>query len=164
MICKICKKEFETNRILGVHIKKSHKISTEEYYLQYVGTRQKCIMCGKETKFISLTLGYRQHCCNQCAQLDPNVAVNREQGCIKNFGYSNSMKNPKICNDAIIKRTNNIKQIANQENLIEIPQSKSYMLSRICTDYEIKIIMISYCLYLIIGRKDIQFSNYKYLI
>lgn len=142
MFCEICNKEYKNNRALGVHIKKLHNISTEEYFLSYIGEKQKCIVCGKNTKFISLTNGYRKHCCNRCAQLDLDIAISREKSCMEHFGYTNAMKNPYICDKAISKRIQNAKQIAKNNNLIAIPQTANYMLYRICIAYNIDIIKI----------------------
>ena len=50
MICEICGKEFVDSRI-SVHITRTHKITIEQYYLTYIGTKGKCLTCGKDTKF-----------------------------------------------------------------------------------------------------------------
>ena len=35
LICKICNNSFVNIRILGVHIKRTHKMETKEYYNTY---------------------------------------------------------------------------------------------------------------------------------
>lgn len=52
--CAICGKGFKTHSVLNRHIIKCHlDISTEEYWLKYMGgTAQKCAICGKPAKWL----------------------------------------------------------------------------------------------------------------
>ena len=63
MKCEICK-EFETNELrqLSNHINFKHKLSSEEYAIQYLfnGNRPVCPECGKETRYVSLS--FRKYC------------------------------------------------------------------------------------------------------
>ena len=74
MICEICKEDFSTTRRLGGHISKIHKMTTREYYIQYIsgGEIGHCKFCGKETDFIGLTHGFHQFCCVSCANKHPD--------------------------------------------------------------------------------------------
>ena len=67
MKCLICNKEFHVKGF-PEHLKK-HKIVPREYYDTYLKQEDdgKCIQCGNETDFISVNLGYKKHCCKECA-------------------------------------------------------------------------------------------------
>lgn len=142
MECKICKRNCRDNRSLGIHIKSMHGMTTQEYYETYIGPQLSCLTCGKPTKFINLTLGFRKHCCNKCAQLDPVTAKAREDGCVKHFGVTNAMKDKYISTNAVNNRVQKIKQLANDNHLIAIPQKDNYMLSRICVANNIQIFKV----------------------
>ena len=58
--CKICNKHFTNNRCISNHMR-MHNISIQKYWLTY--QNNKCIICGKETKFIDAASGYSQYCC-----------------------------------------------------------------------------------------------------
>lgn len=142
MICEICKRFCKDNRSLGVHVKAVHHMTAKEYYIKHIGPQKYCLTCGKPTNFVSLTQGFRDHCCNKCAQLDPIVAKAREEGCLAHFGYTNANKDPEKHNRIINTRVKHINKLANQNNLTAIPHSDSYMLSRICAALNIEIIKI----------------------
>lgn len=56
MKCEICNKEFN---MLGKHIR-HHNISSEKYYLKYIGDKGYCETCGKPTRFYTLDKGYER--------------------------------------------------------------------------------------------------------
>ena len=61
LVCQICDKEMKSAHTLGRHIVKEHQLKGKEYYDQYLITNEredKCFVCGKETKFISIIKGY----------------------------------------------------------------------------------------------------------
>ena len=64
-ICKICGKECKS---LGSHINK-HNISCKEYYDMFLRkpNEGKCIICGKDTTFKTLKVGYiGRYCSSDC--------------------------------------------------------------------------------------------------
>ncbi len=67
--CGICEREFEKLNGLSNHISQSHKneITLEEYYLKYIGEKGKCKECGKDSRFMGLTLGYQIFCSISCS-------------------------------------------------------------------------------------------------
>jgi len=69
MQCNICKREFESFRLLGIHITNSHKITTEKYYLDSGGHRGVCKQCGRSTRFVSIAKGYSRCCGHKCAKI-----------------------------------------------------------------------------------------------
>lgn len=70
--CEICKKEYNTYSGLGTHLSRVHNIKdTEEYYLQYIGEKGYCKVCGKETLYKGLKKGYQKYCGLKCSNNDP---------------------------------------------------------------------------------------------
>lgn len=68
--CKICNKSYETMKGLSSHIRQTHKISSEDYYLQYIDSDNSCKICGQPTHFKDLTHGFYIYCCYQCMNND----------------------------------------------------------------------------------------------
>ena len=62
MECKICGKEYKGIRGLSIHIVLIHKITLEDYYLQFVGDVKFCDKCGVKYKFKNLQVGYIDIC------------------------------------------------------------------------------------------------------
>jgi endogenous inhibitor of DNA gyrase (YacG/DUF329 family) len=73
IICKICLKEFNNFRSLTQHIRFLHKITSKEYYLKYISGKNKCKICGKETKFKNINIGFNKYCSNKCQLKDPDM-------------------------------------------------------------------------------------------
>ena len=69
IVCKICDREFRTLLGLATHIAETHKISTKHYYDIYLRKDRegKCLVCGNETRFGSLRIGYRKFCSRRCS-------------------------------------------------------------------------------------------------
>lgn len=89
MICNICNKEFKSYQSLSMHIKTSHKLNQKDYYDQYMKKDNEgyCLVCGKPTIYLKLSLGYQKHCSCKCAQNNPNVNL---------FITNNPQKNPEV--------------------------------------------------------------------
>ncbi|MCQ2210830.1 MAG: DUF559 domain-containing protein [Paludibacteraceae bacterium] len=65
MECAICKQDFKSYRALSIHITQKHKDCTlQSYYDTYIqpNTEHKCKFCGKELKFLSMSVGYQKTC------------------------------------------------------------------------------------------------------
>ena len=65
-ICKICGRTFKTKNGLGIHIKRSHLITSKEYtdyYIDYFAGI--CLFCGNDTTFAGGS--YRDYCSNKCS-------------------------------------------------------------------------------------------------
>lgn len=58
---------------LAKHLYRTHTISSEAYYLTYLGNKNKCLVCNKETNFISLSAGYREYYSRSCQCISPLV-------------------------------------------------------------------------------------------
>ena len=77
--CKICGKLCPSNQYLGLHLKQ-HNIKAKNYYdtyLKEIGDGY-CIVCGKQTKFKTLEIGYNLHCCNSCGTKDKIVQTKKQ--------------------------------------------------------------------------------------
>ncbi len=94
--CEICGKEFDSINGLSNHINKSHKneMTTEEYYLKYIGEKGKCKECGKDMKFVGLRDGYLTFCSVKCRSMNLEIKQKHKKTCLKNSGYGNPMQNP----------------------------------------------------------------------
>jgi hypothetical protein len=70
-ICKICKKEFNTNASLVSHLsnpRNSCKINIKDYYDKYLRKENEgiCQFCGRETLFQGIVKGYPGITCKHC--------------------------------------------------------------------------------------------------
>lgn len=87
--CKICGK---TCKVLGNHLIE-HKITVKDYYDCYIRkpNEGKCKICGKDTKFKTLSIGYiGKYCSHKCMYSDkthfnPNAWKNTRNNKIKQF-------------------------------------------------------------------------------
>ena len=97
-MCKACGEEFDTLRGLGVHIRHQHYSDTQgpkEFYDKYLKTDPRegfCRNCGKPTRFVKFSKGYKLYCSTKCAQNDPNLRKEFEDTCEKKYGTG--IKNP----------------------------------------------------------------------
>ena len=69
MKCEICGKEFSN---LSHHIK-THDINSKTYYDKYLKTdigEGICPICGKETRFLNMYVGYKSYCNSKCFYTD----------------------------------------------------------------------------------------------
>ncbi len=103
--CEICGKEFETKKGFGSHIAQKHKneITIEEYYLKFIGEKNICPECGKDTKFIGIK-GYNKFCGPKCSSSSKETQNKMKKTCFKNSGYENPMQDP--TNQEKYKQTN----------------------------------------------------------
>ena len=65
-----------------------HHISSRTYYDTYLKKVDEgiCETCGNETKYISMTEGYRRFCCNSCAQQSKSVREKYKETNRKKYG------------------------------------------------------------------------------
>lgn len=87
VICKICDKEYASLKELGNHLK-SHNISTEKYYIKYLGTKRFCY-CGNKTRFLNLNRGFIKYCSHKCAMNSKEKKEKTKQTTIKRYGVEN---------------------------------------------------------------------------
>lgn len=74
--CRECGKPFATEKSLSKHISYVHSIQPKEYYEKYIAgpNEGKCEVCGKPTKFITMSKGFTKRClgCNTVNTNKPN--------------------------------------------------------------------------------------------
>lgn len=73
--CKICKFTSKTLGGLQSHISHTHKLSSKEYYDKYLKRADEgiCPVCGKQTRYINMRVGYLTHCSPKCVGNNPKV-------------------------------------------------------------------------------------------
>lgn len=87
--CELC--GHESNK-LGIHLHLSHpQITLKEYYDKYLKkpNEGKCLVCGKETEFLGLVSGYREHCCISCSQKSQKTKDKIETTNLEKYGVKN---------------------------------------------------------------------------
>jgi hypothetical protein len=95
--CEICGREFTTTTGFGKHIRISHKILPEEYYMKYINSvKGVCKTCGEGTRFISILKGYQSHCNSKCARIDKEVIKKYEKTSIEKYGFKHSSQSEEI--------------------------------------------------------------------
>lgn len=69
MKCEICNRECKNFISLSSHVSYIHKLSSKEYYDKYLKQEdeERCSECKKETKFVSISKGYRKFCSSKCS-------------------------------------------------------------------------------------------------
>ena len=118
--CCICKRSFKRRCDLGSHLKQTHNFTAKEYYDKFFKQKDEgiCCVCGKETRFLNTTSGYRKTCCQKCTIFDKygvwNVSQSEEikqkkiDTCRKNYGVDYNLQRKetiaKTHSDEIIKK------------------------------------------------------------
>ena len=92
--CKYCNKICYNLPGLSQHVFRIHKISAKKYYDSYVRKENEgvCKMCGKETKYISSTIGYRKFCSIKCLTNSPECKEKIKNTCLKKYGVNSTNK------------------------------------------------------------------------
>jgi hypothetical protein len=102
-ICKICDKEFDSNRKLSKHFRDSHRISSIDYYRKYLGddTSGKCKYCGEPTLFETISSGFKSYCTAHrgFAIKDFRAKLKQDSEKFKNFTEKVSANQSKIWQD-----------------------------------------------------------------
>lgn len=95
--CKICGREFTTNNGMGGHITQKHKISTKQYYDEFLSQPGDgyCAICGKPTSFKSFNVGYHKHCSSCCHNTTECKEKRKNTNLIK-YGVENVLSSDKI--------------------------------------------------------------------
>lgn len=106
--CEICKETFNNLKGLSTHLNFTHKISSKDYYDKYLINLDegKCSVCGVETTYRGLGVGYLKTCSLECACLDKDNRKKR----------SELKKGKKQSTETIIKRVKNTNQVLKEAN------------------------------------------------
>ena len=64
LVCQICGEEKKNFSSLSAHVRLNHNITSREYYDKFLKkeNEEKCLFCGKETKYTGTRLGYKDFC------------------------------------------------------------------------------------------------------
>ena len=78
-------------------VKRPGKSFSEQLYNYiYNNPEHKCLVCGKETNFKTLTEGYCECCSIKCAGKNPKRTERSEQACLKKYGVKNPSQSKEI--------------------------------------------------------------------
>ena len=99
--CFECGRSFTSLQGLNFHISQLH-MPLKEYYDKYLKRpgEGECIMCGKPTKFISMSKGYTLHCCDRCSQIDPVTLEKQRNTNQSRRGIDNPFQDRELMLDA----------------------------------------------------------------
>lgn len=93
MICAICGFNIPSKGI-GSHLYHKHNLSSKEYYDLYIKTENEEICnlpgCNNKTPFLSLSKGYKNHCCASHATLNPKTQAKIRKTCLEKYGVLSS--------------------------------------------------------------------------
>ena len=105
-VCKICGLICKGYKGLGTHVYKLHKLTAEEYYLQYLAKPNEEIcelpQCNNKCQFINLAKGFRRFCNREC-KIKYHREVIKCKECGKEFERPKSYKTLKYCSEACRK-------------------------------------------------------------
>lgn len=100
IICKLCNTELGgSGGGLGQHLKYKHKMTSQDYYDNYVKENEsdgKCKICSKFTKFLGINRGYNIYCSDKCSSNDPELKERREQTNLERYGYKHNWSSPEL--------------------------------------------------------------------
>lgn len=72
------------------------KTLTEKLWRYFNGEPEPCPVCGKPTKFLSLSRGFKRWCSPRCAQLDEETREKFRNTCEELYGTDNPAKNTEV--------------------------------------------------------------------
>lgn len=86
--CEECGKLVVNNNGLASHIRRAHQMTPKQYYDKYIKKENEgiCPVCGKETTFWKLAIGYGKHCSVSCSNKDPVIQEKMNNTMLRNFG------------------------------------------------------------------------------
>lgn len=116
MVCEICKNEVKNFIVLGLHLKRAHNTNAKNYYDMFIRKPNEgiCPVCGKETAFQGIRLGYLKFCSSKCSNNSPETIAKREQTNIEHYGVKNPYQAQEV-KEKIIKH--NLEKYGYEYNL-----------------------------------------------
>ena len=87
--CLVCNQELSSAMSYGGHLKRKHQMTAKDYYDKYLKKESEgiCPICGKSTRFVSITKGYKKFCSLKCAT--PHIQEKVKQTCLERYGTEN---------------------------------------------------------------------------
>lgn len=106
--CKICNQEFKNLKALSTHLNFTHNISSKDYYDKHLSklAESKCVVCGGETTYRGLGVGYLKTCSLDCRNNSEDYRKKQ----------SESKKGKKQSKEQIKKRIKNTNQADKEKN------------------------------------------------
>ena len=94
-ICEECDRLFKSKTSLCSHIKQSHN-NTKDYFDKWIKEKNddKCKICNKITKFISIGYGYNNCCSKKCSNKYRDI--NKKKSTFKKYGVESIFNSKKI--------------------------------------------------------------------
>lgn len=137
IVCVCCNKQFKRVNVITNHIRR-HGYSAKVYYDTYIkkDKEENCCICGKETRFVSISKGYLSTCCQSCNTKKQWWDEKRKDEHRKRFnpligngrpkGSKNKNKYPMT--DAVLLRIKNMTVRAGSEKNIQQRQKKKCLI------------------------------------
>ena len=98
--CEECGKLIVNNNGLASHIRRAHQMTPKQYYDKFLKKENEgiCPVCGKETTFWKLAIGYGKHCSISCSNKDPIIQEKMNDTMLRNFGedYKETVKQNRL--------------------------------------------------------------------
>jgi hypothetical protein len=96
--CRICGKQNKNYLGLVGHINSSHNLSSKEYYDQNFKKEGEgiCKVCGKETSFRGLSIGYSLFCSMKCVTNNKEIKEKRIKTNLERYGAEYPFQNESI--------------------------------------------------------------------
>jgi hypothetical protein len=91
MKCKICSENFDTSLLLIGHLKRIHKLCSQDYYNRFLKRHDEgyCLQCNNPTSFICFSKGYAVYCSAKCSANSKEVREKAKVSCIEKYGVEN---------------------------------------------------------------------------
>lgn len=87
--CLLCQLELVSNKSYPGHLTAKHDMNTKTYYDMFFRKENEgiCPICGKETRFINISKGYKQFCSLKCAT--PHIQEKCKETLQNKYGVTN---------------------------------------------------------------------------
>lgn len=103
MNCEICGKSYSNYKGLSGHIRQTHNMTSEEYYLKFIDSNNICPTCSNHTHFKNLSSGFTKYCCVKCSN------SNEDKIKIQNTTFRSKKSNIERARNTITIRNKSIK-------------------------------------------------------
>jgi hypothetical protein len=95
--CEICYSRWNNYVSLNNHISQIHKLSSKEYYDRFLKKEGEGVcVCGKNTYFKNMNLGYCKYCSSKCSNSNLIVKSRKKQSYLTRYGVDHPLKDGKI--------------------------------------------------------------------
>ena len=122
-MCKDCGRVFHSYSTLGRHLNRNN-ISAKQYYDRYIKKSDEgiCKMCGKPTRFNSITRGYSTYCSNKCINSDPEVKKKMADSARNTFLERYGVENISQLEEVKKKKEHTFQKKYGVSNVFQLPE------------------------------------------